>query len=195
MTMYNPNAWTDLPEAWDNQAQDWKPHRLDVLTQIITLLSETESILEMACCTGHYIRKLRELGYKGYYEGIDITPRFISRAKALSPREHFEVGDVMYPKQGTNDFDLVMLVGILMHIPRPKKAIEEACRIAHKYVIMSFYSSEPDTVHIGTAEFLETHFSETHIRRMIPPDFKCISYTRIESHRPFATCVLKKVNS
>lgn len=96
-------------------------------------------MLEVACATGHYLQKIRDNGFSGKYEGIDITPNLIKRAQEKHPQEIFKVMDAKNLEYRDDSFDTVMCCGLIMHLDEPAKALSEAFRVAKKRVLISSY--------------------------------------------------------
>ncbi|KKN46135.1 hypothetical protein LCGC14_0676060 [marine sediment metagenome] len=105
---------------------------------------QVNKILEVGCNRGH---NLEAINYCGGYDlyGIDINPYSIILARE-SREITFTVGnmfDILYKE---NFFDLVMTVGVLIHIDPMdlKNAITELLRVSKKYILMMEYNYEFD---------------------------------------------------
>ena len=101
---------------------------------------EVEKILEVGCNRGH---NLIAISYCGQYDlyGIDINPYSILVAR--DNREiNFTVGNISDILYKDNYFDLVMSVGVLIHInpEKLKEAITEVLRVSKKYFLMMEYN-------------------------------------------------------
>lgn len=144
-TIYDPKAWDTLPKEWDNShtAGGFRDPQLNIMDWIIE--HEPESVLDIGCCTGYYIEKLRELKYGGKYLGIDVTESFIKRGQELYPNESFGVGDIMNMAEYPDDsYDLVFAFGVFQHIPDHEKAMAEMFRVAKKHMIISVPYTDGD---------------------------------------------------
>jgi SAM-dependent methyltransferase len=99
-----------------------------------------EKILEVGCNRGH---NLIAISYCGQYDlyGIDINPYSILVAR--DNREiNFAWGNIFDILYKDNYFDLVMIVGVLIHInpEKLKEAITEVLRVSKKYFLMMEYN-------------------------------------------------------
>ena len=99
-----------------------------------------EKILEVGCNRGH---NLRAISYCGQYDlyGIDINPYSILLARDYK-EINFTTGNITDILYKDNFFDLVMSVGVLIHIhpENLKKAITEVLRVSKKYFLMMEYN-------------------------------------------------------
>ena len=103
---------------------------------------EVEKILEVGCNRGH---NLKAISYCGQYDlyGIDINPYSILIAREMK-EINFANGNIFDILYKDNYFDLVMTVGVLIHIdPHDlKNAIKELLRVSNKYYLMMEYNYE-----------------------------------------------------
>jgi len=103
---------------------------------------KVEKILEVGCNRGH---NLKAISYCGQYDlyGIDINPYSILIAREMK-EINFAVGNIFDILYKDNYFDLVMTVGVLIHInPHDlKNAIKELLRVSSKYFLMMEYNYE-----------------------------------------------------
>ena len=101
---------------------------------------EVKKILEVGCNRGH---NLISLTYCGEYDlyGIDINPYSIVLARD-NKEISFDVGNIFDILYKNNFFDLVMTIGVLIHIdPNDlKNAITELLRVSKKYFLMIEYN-------------------------------------------------------
>jgi len=101
---------------------------------------EVKKILEVGCNRGH---NLNALTYCGQYDlyGIDINPYSILLARE-NKEISFNVGNIFDILYKDNFFDLVMTIGVLIHIdPNDlKNAIAELLRVSKKYFLMMEYN-------------------------------------------------------
>ena len=101
---------------------------------------EVEKILEVGCNRGH---NLIAISYCGQYDlyGIDINPYSILVARD-NKEINFALGNISDILYKDNYFDLVMIVGVLIHInpENLKEAIAEVLRVSKKYFLMMEYN-------------------------------------------------------
>ena len=118
------------------------------------------SILDAACASGYYSEVIRVLDPRPIaYEGCDYSPAMIELARAHHPGVPFSVEDLTALTKADGSFDVVLLAGVLEHIPEYQKAIAEAGRVAREYLIVhrSPMLSGPDHIRtIGTQYNIRT---------------------------------------
>jgi 2-polyprenyl-3-methyl-5-hydroxy-6-metoxy-1,4-benzoquinol methylase len=177
---YDPGAWQKLDNTWDNKFTDsgWLNYRLNIVEWVLNIQEDHEDMLDIGCHIGHFIEELRQRGYNKRYQGVDLTLQFIERARERMPKENFAIGDVLNLDSPDKAFDLVMCVGVLMHIPEIKKPLAHVFRIARKYVLLSTYGSEGETYsrHDAKNGFLNHFYSKASIMAEVPPNWNLIEY-------------------
>ncbi|MBN1800509.1 MAG: methyltransferase domain-containing protein [Candidatus Lokiarchaeota archaeon] len=106
---------------------------------------DVQKILEVGCNRGH---NLNAISYCGQYDlyGIDINPYGILLARDNNKEISFTVGNIFDILYKDNFFDLVMTVGVLIHInpEQLKIAISEILRVSKKYFLMMEYNYDFD---------------------------------------------------
>ena len=68
------------------------------------------------------------------YKGIDYNKESIDLAKQYYPDISFDTGDIT--NLSCEQSDIVLLSGVLEHIPDYKKSIIETCKVAKNYIIL-----------------------------------------------------------
>lgn len=168
MISYDSMAWEKKSGAFGGGSFD-EPYRKNLVKWLMN--SGAGRIIDAGCLDGHYIRRLRQLGYTGEYVGLDVTPSFIARAKMLSPGENFMVADVRerFPLCG----DTAMLANVLMHLDRPKDALEHLCEAASREVLISTYSSEAGAIEVDDG-FLNRWYKRDEVVGMMPLGWRLV---------------------
>lgn len=104
------------------------------LINVITSLVETHgnaSLLDIGCGNGRVAEIAQQC--KAYYTGIDISKKLIQLAKQNYPAAHFEIGSMLKLPFPDHQFDMVMAIASLQHIPSEKlrlQALQEMYRVA-----------------------------------------------------------------
>jgi SAM-dependent methyltransferase len=75
-------------------------------------ISEAASILDLGCGTGAMARNFRPEGYVG----VDINPRYISRARTTKSGYRFEVADARSLPFADGSFEAVLIGGVIHHL-------------------------------------------------------------------------------
>jgi len=101
---------------------------------------QIKRILEVGCNRGHNLIALSYCGEFDLY-GIDISPYSILLARE-NKEISFNVGDIFDLLYKDDFFDLVMTVGVLIHIEPTelKKALTEILRVSKKYFFVMEYN-------------------------------------------------------
>lgn len=73
------------------------------------------TVLDIGCGTAIDYPRLTQLGLK--YMGIDITPKFVARAKQLYPEMDVREGNVFNLTFPNRCFDVVYAKGLIQHLP------------------------------------------------------------------------------
>ncbi len=95
-------------------------------------------ILDVACGTGHYYKKLKELG-DFYYYGIDLDKKVIAMAKEIwknFPNIEFDIQNVKEMTLPDKSFDIVFCYNLLSHLEDYKDVVNELFRVSKKYILI-----------------------------------------------------------
>ncbi len=95
------------------------------------------SILDAACASGYYSEVIAALDPRPIdYAGCDYSPAMIEMARAHYPDLPFSVQDLTALTLEDRSVDVVLLAGVLEHIPDYRSAIDEATRVGREYLIV-----------------------------------------------------------
>jgi SAM-dependent methyltransferase len=142
---------------------------IQTLREIPEELPDNARLLDVGAASGYYREVLRIAGYSFNYTGIDSSRAFQRLALELYPDIDFDLGDACSLPYHDGWFDLVLSGAVLMHLPDYKKAIQEAERVASKYVIFHrtpVFSNRGTTYYAKEAygvSCLEIHFDESEL--------------------------------
>lgn len=108
---------------------------------LLDLLKEkgVKSLLDVGCGSGPiYELIINNENWDNIteYKGIDPAPSFIRTCKANFPNGKWEVEDARDLKEEDNSYDCVLLMHALDYVYEYEKAIQEAARVANKYVLI-----------------------------------------------------------
>lgn len=142
------NVWKnkDIPilqrKIVDQQLMNLREGIIDpVFISLIEALNclplEDFSLLDAACASGYYSEVIQSQVLKSIrYFGSDYSEAMILDARYRYPGLKFDVEDLTALTYSDGEFDVVLLAGVLEHIPTFENAISEACRTATSYVIL-----------------------------------------------------------
>lgn len=114
--------------------------RFKVLTSIADHDSTGSSLLDLGCGAGLLIDYLREnqiLDSFNYY-GVDISPKMVKAAEDLHPKNTFEVRDIITNPFPDNQFDYVVMNGVLTEKQNMTQA--EMINFAQEILLSAFKS-------------------------------------------------------
>lgn len=148
-------TWT---RWWREQApQDFlrKPSQLNhpIRHLIVKLAGEKgRSVLDVGCATCIDYPFFKKAGVE--YTGLDLTLKFVKRARQLYPGVDVHQGDAKTLKFRDNWFDVVYCKDLLEHMNPPdhRRVITEMLRVARNRVMIGF--------------FLTPHDRPTHVKRI-----------------------------
>jgi SAM-dependent methyltransferase len=108
--------------------------------RVKTVLAHSgKKVLDAGCATGEYVTFLRQRGYDAY--GIDLLP---SAAWAGPDRQRFRVGDVLHLPYADKEFDTVLLLEVLEHVPDAEGVLREVRRVSRQNLIISVPDAQMD---------------------------------------------------
>lgn len=165
-------------ELVNRQIQDFRDGKpidvFDSLVQELRLIQREaiDNILEIGCSSGYYseVFKLAEIDIK--YSGCDYSIPFIEMAKYYYPSGNFYVADARSLPFDTSSFDIVISGCCILHIREYEIAIQEAARVAIKYVLFHrtpVLINQNTTFYLKQAygvEMLEIHFNESELHQI-----------------------------
>lgn len=99
----------------------------------LTLIRETfapldgKPILDIGCGTGALARALTEAG--AVVTGLDPGPEALAKARSLVPAARFEEGSAEALPFDDGQFEGVVMMNSLHHVPSPARALTEAARV------------------------------------------------------------------
>ena len=146
--MIDKSLWSDIwrmPKIADEQHAmtqgelvSWKAggrhFAFDACKQLM-LLTNPESVLDVGCGVGHYSEVLRTIYPDAKYCGVDVSRSMI----ALAQKNHkgsFMVCDAANIPFNAKSHDVVMLSGVIGHVPDFDAVIDQGVRLARKFVIL-----------------------------------------------------------
>ncbi len=108
--------------------------------QAIRMIAEADpsSILDLGCGEGYSLDALVRGGVRAELTGIDLSSAAIDRARErLGGRAHLEVADARTLVDDGRQFDLVMMLEVLEHIPDPQQMIPILEALTRRYLLLS----------------------------------------------------------
>jgi ubiquinone/menaquinone biosynthesis C-methylase UbiE len=114
------------------------------------------NVLEIGCGTGAVTRTLAEWPGVATAVGIDPSPVFIARARALAesiPNASFEQGDGRLLRFDAETFDVVVLHTTLCHVPEPARLLAEAFRALRRRGWIAVFDGDYATATVATSHF------------------------------------------
>jgi SAM-dependent methyltransferase len=105
--------------------------RVDMWNRALDLaaLQGDESVLDVGCGNGAYLRTLARRGHDGMIVGADLSPGMLDAARARTKHPRLMIADVQQAPFCDASFDLVMAMHMLYHAPDRALAIRELRRV------------------------------------------------------------------
>ncbi|MBN1257226.1 MAG: class I SAM-dependent methyltransferase [Planctomycetes bacterium] len=140
------------------------------------------SLFDGAAASGYYSEVIHTLDPRAItYQGSDYSEAMARTARANYPKIPYLVQDLTNLAHPDRSFDVVLLSGVLEHIPRYREAISEACRLARKYIILhrAPLTTAPEHCHtIGSQYNIRTPRT-WYSRKLLLAEFKANGYAVI----------------
>ncbi|MCU0586695.1 MAG: methyltransferase domain-containing protein [Syntrophobacteraceae bacterium] len=94
-----------------------------------------QTVLEVGCGTGLFLEWLAGFGHQ--VTGLEPSPHMLEIArKRIPPRVSLDRGFAEDLPYEDNAFDTVALITTLEFVDHPRRAVEEACRVARRHVLL-----------------------------------------------------------
>lgn len=96
------------------------------------------TILDVGCGEGFMIEALLQADITAEFHGIDLSEAAIADARArVGPRADLSVMDARTLANDGRQFDLVMMLEVLEHIPGPEQMLPILRKLARSHVLLS----------------------------------------------------------
>ena len=107
--------------------------------QIASLLKATgaERILDAGCGEGFVVSYLLQENDRLAIIGLDCSLEALEMARQMVPGVLFDVGDLREMPYSDDNFDLVMCLEVLEHLPDPHKGLRELRRVTSAHCLVS----------------------------------------------------------
>jgi ubiquinone/menaquinone biosynthesis C-methylase UbiE len=150
-----------LAAAMESRAADPRQRAIRAAFFAAAALPEGGRVLEAGCGTGAICRELAGRPGIGAVVGLDPSPFFLERARALAAGIAglaFDEGDARAMPYGDGAFDVVLFHTCLSHVPRPEAALGEAFRVLRPGGRLAILEGDyaTTTVAIGPYDPLQT---------------------------------------
>jgi SAM-dependent methyltransferase len=109
-------------------------------------------VLEVGSGIGAIARVLARWKNVGEVVGVDLAPVLVDRASQLAvgiDNLRFQVADGRQIPFGEHDFDVVVFHTMLCHLPKPRRAIEEAYKVLRNGGWLSVFDGDYTTITVA----------------------------------------------
>lgn len=103
----------------------------------LVLARQPRDILEVGCGEGYVLAALREAGVRCPMHGIDFSEQAIADAKKRVPDATFAVEDARALAQAGRQYDLVLMIEVLEHLPDAQYMLSVLARLSKRHVVVS----------------------------------------------------------
>jgi hypothetical protein len=101
----------------------------------IEFLRTRPTLLDVGASSGYYREVLQVSGYPVRYTGCDYSRTFQRLAISIYPDIDFDIADAASLPYHDDSFDIVLHSAVIMHMHLYAQAIQEAVRVAKRYII------------------------------------------------------------
>lgn len=101
------------------------------------LATQPQAALDIGCAEGFVLHELSTRLPHMQATGIDIDTAALERGKQMFPSLDLQHGDGTQCLAEDNQYDCVLALEILEHLPEPEKLLAEVKRVSKKYCIFS----------------------------------------------------------
>ncbi|WP_018155515.1 class I SAM-dependent methyltransferase [Demetria terragena] len=148
-------------------------------------VDQPRKVLEFACGSANDYRFFHRYGIAKHldYTGVDLNDKNITNAKRRFPGVDFQVGSVHELPYADRSYDDVVVFDLFEHmsIEAMEKAVSEACRLADKRLLLTFFSMTDAPEH--HVRPVRTYFwnvlSRTKVQELIEEQFGPVEVIRI----------------
>lgn len=129
------------------------------------------NVLDIGAASGYASEILERAGHKVRYTGVDFSKAFKDLAEEIYPGIDFQVADARTLPFHDDFFEIVLSSACIMHIKEYEQAVNEAIRVARRFVVFhrmavtdyptTYFSKEAYGV-----QCLEVHINETELLKM-----------------------------
>lgn len=133
----NWKNWNDK-ETIDILEKDWNENMqqrrtLHEVLHEIKAIWNMGTILDAGCGTCVSYEALFDMGY--CYEGIDVTPLMVEKAKEKFPEIHVQVKDILDLTE-EDEVEVVLSADVLIHVPEPEKYLGALWKPARDVLVL-----------------------------------------------------------
>lgn len=171
------------------------------LGDILSILEETDKVLEVGCGAGASSLRILEMLAGPTLEVSDIDGRYVEKLKASGFPLPVQQESVLQLKREDHSYDCVLLLEVLEHLQEYDLALSELFRVSRKYVVISV-PNEPlwRILNVARWKYLGewgntpghiNHWSPLKLSKLVS---KYGTVVRVDTPLPW-TIVLARVNS
>ena len=103
----------------------------------LVLARNPSEILEVGCGEGYVLAALRNAGVSCPMHGIDFSETAIADAKKRVPDGTFAVEDARDVAKAGRQYDLVLMIEVLEHLPDAQYMLSVLARLSKRHVVVS----------------------------------------------------------
>ena len=123
--------YDEWAKNYDDDLSSWSYQAPAVVAQaFLSRHAEARSVLDVGCGTGLVGRALRDRGFAGHIQGLDISQASLEIARQSGAYEAVEQADLQRPLPVAEDsVDAVLCVGVMTYLPEVEAVWREFARV------------------------------------------------------------------
>lgn len=118
--------YTDFPERWVS------PERNEFAYQALRKYGIPKTLLDVGCGSGHTIAYLKWRMYGTRFVGLDLSAEAVRLAQMRVPTATFVQGTLEDWETKDQQFDMILLMGVIEHFPDLSKALSKIQQLKSK---------------------------------------------------------------
>ncbi len=122
------NQWAD---GYNTDLASWDYRAPDRAASLLRKYApEAHRVLDAGCGTGMAGRALRQAGFEGELDGIDLSEASLEQASELSIYQNLKQADLQQRLDiGDERYDALLCVGVMTYVPEVAECWSEFCRV------------------------------------------------------------------
>ena len=150
-----------------------------------------DGLLDVGSIDGRATEWLRQKGWSGRYQGLDITGPFVEIARRRYPEHRFLQADARALPFRDRSWPFVLHANVLMHLPSLEPALSEGFRVASKWLAVSLYGNDQIVRESHAGRFLNWWYPRERVLERLPDDWEMEAERRIQPEWDLSVLIIQ----